>query len=324
MVYAPVLITTMNRYEHFVRCVESLKLNEWAKYTELIIGLDYPTKDEYKKDYNRIGEYIKTISGFEKVTCFAWETNVGPSENYLKLREYATKTCDRYIFTEDDNVFSPCFIEYMDRCLEQYEDDDRVLEVCGYSELDIEEEIGTRIYPYYVSSAWGVGHWKNKEDKVMSLVDWGIWKSWSKRVGAMWRLIHKSPRSFGTYMRMIVNDRKDELWLADYLYSIVFMVKDYYSIRPSCSLVRNEGYDGSGVICKADNLAAEKIMSQRISQEKLFEEDFQIDYMSRKVKRKSRKALWRQRIGINRKWYVAAWLFYALGMKRKAQKMING
>ena len=30
------------RYEHFVRCIESLKRNTWAKYTDVYVALDYP------------------------------------------------------------------------------------------------------------------------------------------------------------------------------------------------------------------------------------------------------------------------------------------
>ncbi len=35
MVYAPIIIPTLNRYEHLKRCVKSLQQNGWAKYTEL-------------------------------------------------------------------------------------------------------------------------------------------------------------------------------------------------------------------------------------------------------------------------------------------------
>lgn len=39
---APILIPTLNRYEHLKRCVESLAKNKLAKESELVIGLDYP------------------------------------------------------------------------------------------------------------------------------------------------------------------------------------------------------------------------------------------------------------------------------------------
>ena len=45
MIYAPVLIPTLCRADHFIRCLESLKKNTWAKYTEVYVAVDYPAKE---------------------------------------------------------------------------------------------------------------------------------------------------------------------------------------------------------------------------------------------------------------------------------------
>ena len=47
MTFYPVIIYTLNRYEHFRRCVESLARNTHAEQTELVIGLDYPPSEKY-------------------------------------------------------------------------------------------------------------------------------------------------------------------------------------------------------------------------------------------------------------------------------------
>ena len=54
MIYAPVLIPTLCRYDHFIRCLESLKKNTWAKYTEVYIAVDYPAKESHWDGYKRI------------------------------------------------------------------------------------------------------------------------------------------------------------------------------------------------------------------------------------------------------------------------------
>lgn len=41
MKYYPVLIPTLNRFQHFKECVESLAVCTHADKTELLIGLDY-------------------------------------------------------------------------------------------------------------------------------------------------------------------------------------------------------------------------------------------------------------------------------------------
>ena len=39
---APILIPTLCRYEHFVKCIQSLKENTLANESDLFIALDYP------------------------------------------------------------------------------------------------------------------------------------------------------------------------------------------------------------------------------------------------------------------------------------------
>ena len=46
MNYTPILIPTLNRYNHLKRCVESLAKCTHADKTDLYIALDYPLKEE--------------------------------------------------------------------------------------------------------------------------------------------------------------------------------------------------------------------------------------------------------------------------------------
>ena len=50
--FAPVIIPTLCRFEHFNRCIESLSKCTWAEYTEVYIGLDYPAKESHWGGYN--------------------------------------------------------------------------------------------------------------------------------------------------------------------------------------------------------------------------------------------------------------------------------
>ena len=60
--YAPVIIPTLNRYDHFVRCIQSLAKCTDASETDLIIGLDFPPSDKYVDGYKRIKEYCDKIN----------------------------------------------------------------------------------------------------------------------------------------------------------------------------------------------------------------------------------------------------------------------
>ena len=45
--FAPVLIPTLNRYEHFKRCLESLERCTWAEKTDVYVALDFPPSDKF-------------------------------------------------------------------------------------------------------------------------------------------------------------------------------------------------------------------------------------------------------------------------------------
>ena len=47
MIYAPIYIPTLCRYEHFKQCIESLAQCEGASETEVYVALDYPAKESH-------------------------------------------------------------------------------------------------------------------------------------------------------------------------------------------------------------------------------------------------------------------------------------
>ena len=132
--FAPVIIPTLNRYDHLRRCIDSLAKCIHAKETELIIGLDYPPSEKYEGGWKKIREYLPTVTGFKKVTIIIRDHNLGAVGNMNALIDYSNKLYDRYIFSEDDNEFSPCFLDFVNKGLEIYKDNRKVLSVCGFNQ----------------------------------------------------------------------------------------------------------------------------------------------------------------------------------------------
>ena len=168
MKYAPVIIITLNRINHLKRCIESLQKNSYAKYTDLYIGLDYPPSSQYVEGYNKILEYLNSdIQGFHRVIIVRQTENKGPFHNFVELEKKVYEQHDRFIYTEDDNEFSANFLEYMDKCLDIYEDDESILAVSGYSYPIEKSDFDGNIYrcnTYF--SALGYGMWRKKETKM--------------------------------------------------------------------------------------------------------------------------------------------------------------
>lgn len=101
MIYAPIIIATLNRYEHLKRCIESLQKNSWAKYTELYISVDYPAKEVHWEGYRKVREYLEAgIEGFKKVEVYYQSFNLGGAENFMFLKRIIFQSYDRWIETE--------------------------------------------------------------------------------------------------------------------------------------------------------------------------------------------------------------------------------
>ena len=172
MIYAPVLIPTLNRYEHLRQCLESLSKCTLAEETEVYIALDYPPSDKYVEGWQKTRGYLYSIGNmnFKKIHLIERTENYGtwnPGDkgNAKYLIADISKKYDRYIFTEDDNVFSPCFLEYMNKGLELFKDNDKVFAISGYRWwFPIKYENNTYFRQNVDYTPWGEGKWVRKNN----------------------------------------------------------------------------------------------------------------------------------------------------------------
>lgn len=236
--FAPVLIPTLCRYEHFKRCVESLSRCTYAEKTELIIGLDYPPSEKYEDGYNKICDYLPQITGFLKVTIVRQEKNLGARDNLTSIKEYALQHYDRFIVSEDDNEFSPNFLSFVNQGLEKYKNEPKVVAICGYNYPVSMEGYDRNNYASFRFSAWGYGITK---DKILNLAPEKFMK-YILRPDHFLKLLFKSPSHLISLFYMY---RKHEIH-GDACYEMYCCINNKVSIFPTISKVRNWGHDGSG------------------------------------------------------------------------------
>lgn len=263
MIYAPIYIPTLCRSEHFKRCIESLKRNSWAHFTDVYVGIDYPPVDKYRRGWQEICDYVDNgdFSAFNKFIVIKRRENLGAGRNSVELRNIILEKYDRYIYAEDDIEFSPNFLEYMDKCLEAYEDAPDVVNVTGFS-YPIEwktSERSTCLKQNINVSMWGCGFWKKKEE-------------WVRPYITSFGSVNELPRVLkrGRDMQMIDAAKKEYVecagtWInrnrfvgsrSDIGSRIYLAVAGKYCISPVISKARNHGFDGSGVYC--DDIVGEK------------------------------------------------------------------
>ena len=281
--FAPVLIPTLNRYEHFKRCVVSLAKCTHADKTELYIALDYPANESHWNGYKKIKSFLPKIRGFKKHIIIKRDANFGPRKNISEARDQIFGRYDRIIFSEDDNKFSPNFLDYINKGLEKFEDDKNVLAVCGYNfPIEIPRKLQGNYFYYRSLSAWGYGTWKNKWKRFCYSPR--ILSEYTKKWQNALNIYKRNPGSLLTILSFIENKKHIYGDMAIGFY----MSKNskYHSVFPVISKVRNHGHDGSGGHCGilTDNNYFE---SQEVESEAEFEfSDFNSEfnkYMNKKV-----------------------------------------
>ena len=275
--FAPVLIPTLNRFDHFRRCLESLEKCTWAEKTDVYVALDYPPSEKYVEGWKKIDSYLlekEKYNGFKKLYVRRREQNCGvgkPNSNSSLLLDEVRRYSDRYIFSEDDNEFSPNFLDYINKGLEIYKEDERIFAICGYNYQQI--DMKGYDHEYYFSheiSAWGYGSWFiDRIDYIRATV---------RKPGYLIGLVKSVPMS-----KFLSNGTKlcnllEDIGLAfhgDSYYTYYEWSNNIYCVFPTVSLVRNFGHDGSGEHCVMID-GYNPFINQIIDERKTFDSKFDL------------------------------------------------
>lgn len=286
IIYAPILIPTLCRYKHFIKCIESLKKNKLAINTDVYIALDYPKSEEHWEGYNKICEYLNNdFSEFKSFNIIKRNKNYGSRKNMDELYNYILQKYDRFIRTDDDTEFSVNFLEYINKCLSYYEDDEDVIAVTGYSypvywNIDKDSNI---LKSNFICPSWGTAFWRKKFIKIRTELESGYLISNFDNYLKIRKNNKLIDSKFIDYVNSVLCFKENNLisWVTDISLGIYLTINNKYIIMPKLSKVRNNGFDGSGEYCfniKKSNIKSKHIYasnydysSQTIDNENFFE-----------------------------------------------------
>lgn len=278
MIYAPVIIPTLDRFDHLIQCLDSLNMNHNADKTDVYISVDFPPSEKYQEGHDKICQYLDNgVFRFHKIHVFKQKENLGVINNGLKktdnlsfLVDYVSKFYDRWIISEDDNVFSPNFLDFVNLGLEKFKDDMSVLAICGYRYFyNIKYDDNNYIKQNSDFNAWGVGFWKNRYDKIKSIEAGYLKKIVFNPFKAYKILGHSNTRMAD----LIGLSYKQKFKKADNFYTIFMINENMYQVMPSVSKVRNIGWDNTGLHCNGfSEDVIDSHMNQAIDDSLSFEE----------------------------------------------------
>lgn len=134
--FAPIVIFAYNRVDHLKKLIETLLQNDESKYSDLFVYSDAAANVEKQDAVNEVRKYLQSIKGFKRKTIIEREKNWGLRRNIIDGVTTVVEKYGRVIVLEDDLVLSPFFLDYMNKALDKYCDDSRVMQICG-SMIDI-------------------------------------------------------------------------------------------------------------------------------------------------------------------------------------------
>lgn len=259
MQFAPVLIPTLDRHEHLRKCIESLSRCTWADQTEVFVALDYPPSEKYVEGWRKNKEFLENCGDmrFKKLHLIEREENYGtwkPGDkgNLDCLSREIMEQYDRFIVTEDDNVFSPNFLEYMDKGLELFEYDDKVLNLCAFRwYFPLKNDNNTFFRSGVSCTPWGMGYWTKKQKAIPNL-DYK-WFRKHLTIGNLIKVYKNNGPAFVNLFIELSNSNPSHAPVIDQHLAIYMTLAGLHQVVPVVSLVKNIGLDGSGVTMPENN-----------------------------------------------------------------------
>jgi hypothetical protein len=123
---APIVLFVYNSPWHTRQTVEVLQKNHLASESEFFIYSDAPKNENAVDKVSEVREYIKSITGFKKVTVIKREKNWGLADSIIDGVIKIVNEYGKIIVLEDDLVTSPYFLRFMNEALEIYKDEEKV------------------------------------------------------------------------------------------------------------------------------------------------------------------------------------------------------
>lgn len=229
-----------NRPKHTKKVLNGLKENNIDK---LYIFADGIKKEEHKEAVNKVRNIIDSINWCE-TEIIKNDRNKGLADSIVDGVNYVLDRNKRIIVLEDDCLPSANFISFMEKCFDKYENNEKVMNITGYSlPIDIPSDYQYDIYFSYRSSSWGWGTWRRAWKK------FNRDKSILEEINKSSNLKRKVNEAGEDLIPMLKKQIKGEIDSWAVYWSLNIIKNDGICINPVKSKIKNIGHDGSGVHC---------------------------------------------------------------------------
>lgn len=242
---APIILFVFNRPEHTHKTLRALSNNPLANHSVLYVYSDAPNlsdSERSSKNVRQVRELIRSEKWCKEVIIVERSENFGLAKNIQSGVSEILEKHGRVIVLEDDLVVSPGFLEYMNKALNVYEEDEKVMHISAHINHTTGQENLPETFFLRFMDCKGWGTWKSAWDKAIWDIDY------------LYREIHKPEHYNGFTLNGHFNgdiQLKKNLtgemntWAVYWAASI--FLRGGLCLCPGQSLVQDIGKDGSGV-----------------------------------------------------------------------------
>lgn len=242
---APIVVFTYNRAEHAARVLKSLDSNPAFANSQVTIYCDGVKKPEHAEAVAANRTAVRRLAP-KGARIVERAENFGLAKSIITGVSEHVAEHGKVIVVEDDLVFSPGTLDFLNEGLRRYQDHDRVMHVAAYMFPTM-----TRFekpFFYREATCWGWATWDR------------AWKHFNPDPHALLAEIDRRGARkdfdirgsmFFYHMLKLQADGKLDSWAIRWYASMY--LQGGLSLHPHKSYVENLGFDGTGVHCNVDD-----------------------------------------------------------------------
>lgn len=254
---APIIVFAYNRPEHLRKTLTWLSQNGLADQSVLYIYCDGPKPNASQEQLDKIqkarqvAHQLAIVPAFSEVHFVEREENLGLGTSIITGVTEIIRQYGKVIVLEDDLQTSPLFLDYMNKCLDHYENRKSVFSISSLSRPH-PERFYPKDYPYdvYVSLVHHPTGWATWADRWMQ-VDWNV--NLFDEVRKQPAMIEAFRRiEYGEYDALIHQQAIGQnVWSVRF--SFAHFVNHAVSICPIVSYINHIGWDSEATNAKGSS-----------------------------------------------------------------------
>lgn len=240
---APIALFVYNRPEHTRRTLDHLARNPLARVSRLHVFSDGPRIGEDDAAVEAVRRIIWGETRFASVTVREQPANRGLAASVVEGVTDLVARYGRVIVLEDDLLTAPAFLGFVNDALDRYAAHAAVMQISGYlAPIKVQHPERASFLP--LVSSWGWATWKRAWDRFDP--------SGSGHVRLAQEPALRQAFDVGgayDYSGMLRDslEGRNTSWAVRWYLSV--FLEEGLVLYPGRSLVRNIGFDGSGVHC---------------------------------------------------------------------------